>query len=100
MFLCDFGEQLNEVEGPHPPRKLLRVGEAIEPRLKFVENQRRGRVLEHLQENGVARNVRFVVTQSLPFSSAVSAVRVVFEEQIPKMLVVLAMQTVADHMHL
>ncbi len=46
VLLGDLGQDLDEIEGPAPPRKLLGVGESVVPGLKFVEDQGRRGVLE------------------------------------------------------
>ncbi|MFN9039991.1 MAG: hypothetical protein ACK5YO_27090, partial [Planctomyces sp.] len=56
-------------------------------------------MLKHFQQNFVAGNVGFVLSQGLPFTTAVGAVGMVFEEQIPQMFVTLTVEAFTDDMH-
>jgi hypothetical protein len=84
VLLGDLGEELDEVERPRLPRVLLRVREAVVPGLELVEDERRRRVLEQLDEELVAGDVGALVALRLPLALDVRAVRVALEERGPR----------------
>jgi len=79
VFLGDLGQNLDEIEGPGSPGVLLGVGEAVIPRLEFIEDECRRRMLEEFQQNLVAGHIGPLVAGRLPLAFTVSAVRVVVE---------------------
>lgn len=93
-------EELHDVERPRAPRVLLGVRQPVEPSLVLVENQCCRRAPEQLQQMIGARHVGLPVAESLPHAAHLRPVRVAIEQQIPQELVALAVQALADDVHL
>ncbi|MNR04945.1 hypothetical protein D3C85_1209430 [compost metagenome] len=99
MLLGDLRQDLDEIKRPVLPRVLLGVGQAVVPRLEFVQ-QHRGSVLQQLKDQLVGRDVGLGRAHALPLTLDVGAVGMTLEKQIPQELVALAMQAFAEHEHL
>src|SRR5438128_895292 len=97
MLLGDLGENLDEVEGPAAPRVLLGVRQPLEPRLKLVQNEQRGLLLEHLDEDQVAGHVGLLVAEALPLALEEFPVRVPLEQNVPEKLVPMKVEALGDH---
>ncbi len=100
VLLGDLGEELDEVERPAAPGELLGVREPVVPGLELVEDERRRRVLEELDQQLVARDVRPLVALRLPLALHVAAVGVAVEDEVPEELEVLTMEALADDVRL
>ena len=75
----DFGQYLDEVEGPHLAR-LLSVAEAVKPRLELVQKQRGRLGLEHLDQDVLAGHFG---PQSFPLPLGELALRMPREQDVP-----------------
>ena len=80
MFARDVRKYLDEIECPVFPRQLLGIGQAVVPSLKFVKQQHRRRVLEHLDDNFVRWDFGFRRARTLPLALHVGSVGMLFKQ--------------------
>ena len=98
-LLGDLRKNLDEVERPVLPRVLLGVGQAVVPRLEFVQQQHRRLVLQQLDDELVRRDFGLGRALAVPLALDEGAVRMVLEQDIPQEFVAVAMQAFADDVH-
>ena len=99
MLFGNLREDLNEIERPVFPRKLLGIREPVVPGLEFIKEQHRRRVPQEFEDQLIGWNIRLRSAHSFPFAFDEGPMRVLLEKEIPKELVTLAMKTLADNEH-
>ena len=99
VLVGNFRQNLDEGECPVFPRVLLGIGQAVVPRLEFVEQQHRRGVLQQFKDQLVGRDVGFRRAHAFPFALDVGAVRMALEQHIPEKFESLAVQAFANHPH-
>lgn len=86
VVVGDFRKQLDEVERPVAPRILLCVGQAVVPRLEFVQQQCGGLGLEHLKEQVDVWQVGFGRSHAFPLALDVRSLGVLDEQDVQRNL--------------